>query len=344
MSYQSQGLIQASDYNNFVGTSPSSTANRINTIWAVGNGNRGYGQTPLNQVSASGLVTATQWATAINTLNTIYIHQTNSGTGITTPTTGGLITYLSNFSSSITTAYTNALNKYSTGTQVVGTTWYTTASTSNTAYQSVANQQAAATFTIVRTVTFPSGDAARYFFNAGGSINFALGTATNPGGTSRGADLVTLLNTNYYGTNGFAAVTNGQRNGSSGTVTSGASFNYTGGYYGLTTSPQTIIQVTSTTSAYTSDYVQLQVQSNGAQGANADVGTVLTFTLTIYSASRPTLPAPPANPPGTGTTTTNTVSDDSIQILTPHSINITPPESTNLTNSWGTIGSTIVVA
>ena len=56
MAYSSGGLIAAADYNGFVGTSPSSTANRINTVWAVGNGQYGYGQTAVGTVSAGGVV------------------------------------------------------------------------------------------------------------------------------------------------------------------------------------------------------------------------------------------------------------------------------------------------
>ena len=339
MSYSQGGVIQATDYNNFIGTSPSSTANQINTIWAAGHGSRGYGQTALTPVSTGGTVTATQWASAINTLNSIYTHQTNSGTGITAPTTGALIAYLNTFSSSITTAYNNALTAATQGSAVTGSTYYTTSTTST--QFTAPNQAAASTFTITRTVTFPTGDAARYFFNAGGVLNFIMGSASNPGATNRGADLVTLISTNFSGMIDFGATSNGQRTGTGGSLAGGG---YTSGYYGLTTSPQTIAYITSGTSPYTSDYLQLTAQTNGVQGSNADNGTVITFVLTIYSAARSTLPAPPANPVGTGTTVNNSVVNDSIAILTPHSINITPPESVNLSNTWGTIGSTIVVA
>ena len=69
MSYSQGGLIAATDYNGFVGSNPSAVANTINTVWAIGNGQYGYGQTALSQVAATGLVTATQWATAVNTVN-----------------------------------------------------------------------------------------------------------------------------------------------------------------------------------------------------------------------------------------------------------------------------------
>ena len=89
MTYSSGGTIQASDYNNF--------ATQVNNIWGTGYGNVGYGQsTTLSAVSSQGTITATQWATMINTLNSVSKHQSGgSGTGISAPTAGNQINYLS---------------------------------------------------------------------------------------------------------------------------------------------------------------------------------------------------------------------------------------------------------
>ena len=94
------------------------------------------------------------------------------------------------------------------------------------------------------------------------------------------------------------------------------------GYYSLTTSAQTIAQITAT-GTYAGDYVQLTVQSNGVQGSNADTGSILTFTLNIYSAARTD-------------TTLGASFNDTINITVPHHVDIVPPETTNLTASWGT--------
>jgi hypothetical protein len=326
MSYSQGGLIAASDYNGFVGTSPSSTANTINTIWAAGNGQYGYGQTALGQVSTAGTVTATQWASAINTLNSIKTHQTGSGTGIGAPTSGSLISYLSTFSSSISTAYSSSTTFNSQGTTTTGSVF--------SPGETYTNLQAATTFTITRTATFASADQARYFFNCGGQLNFVITGVTNNDSTSRSADMVTLAATNFGGYSAFRAITGGGRTGSGGTVNTNAT---TIGYYQLTTSAQTLCQITSTTSGYTGDYVLLQVQSNGTQGSNADKGTVITFTLTLYSGARPTLPSPPAWA-GVGTApTNNTVVNDTINVTVSHRVDVVYPETTNLTNSWGTV-------
>jgi hypothetical protein len=308
MSYASGGLIAASDYNGFVGTSPSSTANQINTIWAVGNGQYGYGQTALSPVSQSGLVTATQWATAVNTLNSIYNHQTGSGTGISAPTSGSLAKYLSTFSSSINTAYSSHLTAYTQGSTTTGTVYSPTATATNGATYNAT--------VATRTVTFSSGDAARYFFNAGGQVNLVVTGVANNDSTARSTDAVTTIATYFGGMSAFKATSNGQRTGTGGTLAGGG---YTSGYYSLTTSPQTIAQITSTSSTYTSDVFTLAVKSNGAQGSNADKGSVLTFTLAYAS-------------------THSGSWNDTLNITLNHRIDVVYPETTNLsTASWGTV-------
>jgi hypothetical protein len=65
MTYTSGGLIQATDYNGFV----SSTAGaNVNDVWSTGSGASGWGQPALSTVSATNTITATQWASLVNTL------------------------------------------------------------------------------------------------------------------------------------------------------------------------------------------------------------------------------------------------------------------------------------
>ena len=328
MAYSQGGLITATDYNNIVGSSPSATTNQINTIWAVGNGNAGYGQTALAQVSTGGTVTATQWATAVNTLNTILTHQQGSGSGIGAPTAGSIISYLSTFQSSVNTAYSNRLNASTNGTDITGgapaaATWNTSTPT---------------TFQITRTATFASADQARYFFNAGGKLILTF-SATNTLGNAKGADWVTLLNTK------MASITVGSttnvRNGTGGTV----SASNTGlGYYGLTTGNQSIITLTSAsgTADYSSNSIAIGIKAGNASipvGSNGDKGSVFTFTIDLTDAAADTNTAPPAipaySPAGTPPTQGNFNDQLNLSIVT--NITVRPPETTNLTNSWGTV-------
>jgi hypothetical protein len=326
MAYSSGGLIQAADYNGFVGVSPSSTSNTINTIWAVGNGNAGYGQTSLSQVSQAGLVTATQWATAVNTLNSIYTHQSGSGTGIGAPTAGSLISYLATFSSSISTAYTNRLNANTNGTDITGSA--PTAYTWNTATPTTAQ--------ITRTATFASADQARYFFNAGGKLVLTF-SCVNTLGNAKGADWLALFNTKFASIV-VGAATNGGRTGTGGTVSAS---NGSLGYWQCTTSNQSIITLTSAsgTADYSSNSIAVGIKTNGVQGSNADVGTVMTFTIDLSDAAADTNTAPPSLPvySPVGTPPTQGVFNDSLNLAITTNITVRPPETTNLTNTWGTV-------
>jgi hypothetical protein len=326
MSYSSGGLIQATDYNGFVGSSPSSTANQINTVWAVGNGNAGYGQSALSTVSAGGVVTATQWATAVNTLNSIYTHQSGAGTGIGAPTAGSLISYLSTFSSSVNTAYTNRLNAATNGTDITGTA--PTAATWNTSTPT--------TLQITRTATFASADQARYFFNAGGKLVLTF-SCVNTLGNAKGADWLALLNTKFASVV-VGAATNNTRTGTGGTVSAS---NTALGYWGCTTSNQNITTLTSAsgTADYSSNSVAVGIKTNGVQGSNADKGTIFTFTIDLTDAAADTNTAPPAIPAYSpaGTPPSQGNFNDQLNLAITTNITVRPPETTNLTNSWGTV-------
>ena len=306
MAYSSGGLIAAADYNGFVGTSPSSTANTINTVWAVGNAQYGYGQTLIGTVSGAGLVTATQWASAVNTLNSIRTHQSGSGSGISAPTAGTVANYLSTFSTQIASGYTNALTAATQGTTTTGSVFSPVVSAANDVTYN-------ATFA-TRTVTFASADQARYFFNAGGQINIVITSVTNNNATARSTDAVNTIGTYFGGMSAFKATTNGQRTGTGGTL---AGSGYVSGYYSLTTGYQTIAQVTTSSATYSTDYVQLQTKYSGTLGSNGDKSPQISFALNYFSSH-------------------TTGFNDTLNVTVNHRVDIVYPETTNLSASWGT--------
>jgi len=336
MAYQQLGLIQASDYNTLVDVQNSTAANTLNAIWAGGQYDNGYGQTLIPTVSQTGTVTATQWAQLINTLNSVYTHQGGSGSGISAVTSGQTINYLSTLQSSLTTAWNNRLLFNSTqGTTTTGSTY------SPNYVHGNAPTQYSDSFT--RTITFASADQARYFFNAGGQINFVITSVSNGDGTSRSGDLVTLIGTNFGSFTTFRAHTNAGRQGSGGTVNTNTT---NVGYYEMTTSPQTLSQITSTNSTYSGDYCTLQVSSNGTQGLNQDRGSVLYFTFTYVSATRADGDYTTSNPQGSQGSQKETGGvnysnywyfNDSTNITINHRVDIVYPETTNLSNTWGTV-------
>lgn len=305
MAYAQGDVILDDHYNEFAAGNADGTANHsvrnINSIWGVGNGDKGYGQsTTLSTVSAGTTVSATQWSTMISRLNSILTHIRGSGSGLTSPTAGDTITYLANLSGNITTAYNDRLLFNSTRG---------TASTTN--YDATWNVGSPTTFTQVRTVTFSSGDHARYFFNAGGRIGINISIPAGGGDNSKETAWTSL--TNGLGTLNFDQSTS-SRTGSGQTLSvDGSSI----GYHDLTTSDQTLIRLTATTSPYTANYFEILVKSNGAQGSNADKGSVITFTIIYYDNEGDSF-------------------DDAVNMTMRAGVTITPPETSNLTNTWGT--------
>ena len=66
MTYASNGLISASDYNTLVGGNPTTTTNTLNAVWATGGAAAGYGQTAEANVAVADTVAATSWANLVN--------------------------------------------------------------------------------------------------------------------------------------------------------------------------------------------------------------------------------------------------------------------------------------
>lgn len=268
MTYTAGQTILDDEYNVFAtgtasGTPDHGVAN-INSIWGVGNANKGYGQgTTLAAVAAGGLVTAVQWSTMTSRLTSIRNHQ---GPGYTpapaTPVTGNTIEILTNLSSGISSGFASVQ---------VGDVYGRTSLSSNTTVRT--NSWTTST-TTTYTITFAGGDETRYFFNAGGRLEF---TFSRTGGTSHQKNtdwnnLCTDMGTIIFDTDSTSA------SGSSGsfdTLASGI------GYYDLTTTPQTIVKKFNDTgnADYNLNYIQITAKSNGAVGSNGDVGNVITIAV-----------------------------------------------------------------
>jgi hypothetical protein len=307
MSYAQFGLVQAADFNTFVGGNPTTTANTLNATWATGGSTAGYGQTAVANVAVGATVAASSWNALVSNTASAATHQGSSITSVTAPVSGGTITYLSAIPTNLQTVYSNRLNAATQGS--------TTANTAT--YGSTWSQ--ALTFT--HTATFANGDAARYFFNSGGQIKM---TVSHPNGTginllfnnlcsnvgtvvlsAPSSGSVTIAGTSY---NGITKVGGG---GNSPTIDANK------GYYALTTSNATVFTQTASTgpAAYLSTFIRFIIKSNGTQGSNGDAGSVITV-YTIWDEIPDGLVA----------------SANSATTMT-----LTPPETTNLANSWGTV-------
>lgn len=306
MSYAQYGLIEASDFNSRAGGNPTTTATTVNAVWATGGGQTGYGQTAVGNVAVGQTVVATNWASLINSINSANAHQGASGTGLTAPVAGGVITYLSGLDTSITNINANKGNAAAQGTTTSNT------QTTISSWTDYAN--------FAYTCTFSNGDAARYFFNAGGQLKFEVTHANTQAGINAAMNtLCTAVGT---------IVISGQNSGSrtiAGTAYNGitkvggsgsATLSTNSGYFGLTTSNVTILDQDSGTAPYTSTVQVLgYARTNGTQGSNNDNGSVVSVNVVLDKISgNGTL--------GSGSTCTLTV---------------VPPSTTNISNTWGTI-------
>jgi hypothetical protein len=320
MTYSVGGLIQATDYNGFVNT----TANaNVNATWSTGTTNAGWGQTALSTVSAGGTVTATQWASLVNTLSSM---GGQTGTTITTrtpPTTGTLISVLANVNTDLTNCYTNRGNASASGT-AYGTFSGTTSKTTATGAGN-----ATWTITFTHTVTFPTADQARYFFNAGGIIKLQYGKSST--GTDHDDDWNT-----FAGQVGSINITGGAQTiagqaytgttrlgGSGGTQTTLATAT---GWYALTTSPTTIFQLNNVTAPYQPEYIRTT--------ATATSSTVLTLVTTWFDDG--TSAAGTTSNISGGTAVTSPATAIGAATAPTTLVTYIPPSTTYLSASWGT--------
>jgi hypothetical protein len=313
MSYAQGSTIDATDYNNIIGANTSSNTSTLHAVWAWGNGSRGYGQTPISNVSVAGTITATQWATLVNTVNSANLHVRNSSSGLTANTAGQTIGFSAGLPVAITRLNQDRL-RFATNSAVIANhngltaySAYTSATTSSTLTRSFG-----------ANVAFTSPDRARFFFNAGGRLKFNVSCVNNGGAGSRSAAVTDLFGF-LGGVATFGANTNGGRTGTGGTLGTNDTAE---GYYTATIANVTIVSVTSTTTNYTTDTATITYRTNGKQGSFNDNGTILSFWCTITSTSG-------GNSGGSF--------DDSLNVTPTVTVDVSYPEVTNLANTWGAV-------
>jgi hypothetical protein len=271
MTYSSGGLIQATDYNGFVST--TSGAN-INDLWGTGASDKGYGQSALSTVSVAGTITATQWATLVNTLSSLGSQTNTTLTARTAPTAGTTISVLAAVNTDITNVTTNRNNAAAVGSQFTG--W------SGTNSKTAATSGATWTITFTNTVTFASANAARYFFNGGGLIKLDVSkTSTGALGDPEWNDLATTLCGDIWISGVGTAHTIAGTSYTGVTLIGGTgtpvSLQNSLGWYNLTTTNQILYKQFADTAPYTSNFIQHSARTAGS-------GTQLIID-TVWSAS-----------------------------------------------------------
>jgi hypothetical protein len=306
MTYSSGGLIQATDYNTFV------TAG-TNSVNAIGNA---YGQTVVAAVTATGTVTATQWANLVNKISSYGTHTNTTITSRTAPVTGNTISILANVQTDLNNVYTNRYNAYAVGTQY--TAWTGTNS------KTTATSGATWTITFTNTVTFADSASATNFFNAGGLVKIDVSkTSTGATGDPEWNDLATTLCGDIYisglatshtiaGT-AYTGTTKIGGTGTPNTLSTGTGWDaLVAGAAGTI-----VYKQFADTAPYTANFIQHTIAKNAGS-------TALTIT-TLWSASD-------GDPITGGTAPTGATPGTAPCTI----VTYFPPETTNLTNTWGT--------
>ena len=312
MTYSAGGLIEASDYNGFAGGNGggANVSGQLNTVLGTGYGNAGYGQSSVANVSVSGQVTAAQWTTLVNGVNTVRKHQSGAGfSNLSTYTAGTTINATNNVSSNLTTAYTNRLTSAASGP---------TYNQPTQNYQLISSSASAIDLNFERTATFGSSDQARYFFNAGGTVRLNITTVTNGGGTQRGSSLGNIILI-AGGKTMSASAAEAQTTPAPYTEVVDQTTNY--GYYGQTSANTLVYHATGSTygPAYSAEFVKLQWRVTGTAGSNGGLGETIVLRLESQS---------PAQSPAVA---------DSIDITVYHYLQVVYPDTTYLANTWGSV-------
>jgi len=297
MAYVVGDVISAADINGFISTNTDD----VNAIYSTGSGDSGYGQTALTTVAVGDIIEASDWIPLLEAIRDMANHQGTSITSRTDPSVGTLVSIFSNIQTDITSCTTNRRNAANQS------------GTSSTSGTNTADWSNNLVFTCA--VTFATGDAARFYFNAGGQIGISASHTTiankidslisdmcsDMGTVWLSSGTATLNSTAYTGTTKV-----GGANPSGATVTTGTSFYNTGNMIKQFGDVEYTGGSTNNYYYNTGTFINVAVAVSGA---------TVTFTVTLDEV-----------PNGAMVTNDTTVT-----------VTLRPPSTTHLpTNSWGT--------
>jgi len=260
MSYVAGDKILDQEYNNFLNS--SSTPKGINYTFGTGALQWGLGQTALTAVAVGDKITAAQWNSLFAAMDNVANHTNNTLTSTAAKAAGDVIAVKAALETDLGTLASSVANGCPNAT-ALSTSAALQTSTSSTRY--------AGSHIVEHSVTFTNANQARYFFNAGGKIQINITRTTNAGtaATSKDSSVDELIT----GLGNFQLKSQtSSRSGSTETLTTDG-FNI--GFYDLTTSYQTILELTQNSGTYTSMYFKVEAKADAAAGS-AQVVTIKT--------------------------------------------------------------------
>lgn len=273
MAIVARNLVEAVDFNQLAGTQASNRAfpdaesaqRRLNAIYGVGWGDRGYGQpTPvIPSVVTGSLIEASQWQNLLAVMQTV-----SNYLGIVVPNTPSASFYAAN---SLITA-----NNFDWAGAVLALDNARLSPlpaniTTKTLVQDTRTDSWSEKPGLTVDVDFGTEDAARWFFNSGGQIviNSSFVPSVASAHNSSWQQLLTDAGTIKIGAFGTSR-TGGN---SSGTVYSNI------GYYSLNDSAQLVFSIQPSAAPFSVNIYSILVQRKSYQGANGSNGSKVTVSV-----------------------------------------------------------------
>lgn len=346
MSYIKGYSIAQADYNEFLTGTANGTVDHadpnLSSLLGVGHGRLGYGQTITQAaVTTNDKVSAAQWSYLLTNMGNIAAHQgttlaqmtgTINGVAYTTPGPGVKVRAMPNVNINLTDLFAKSLNA-----NAQTSTW------SSYTNQYTASWRSAVTFTY--TVTFQSGDHARYFFNSGGQLR--IGFSHPSGGTGDSLKINTLFTNLCSQNNGIGQLYISAMSAGTATIKgktftgltratgttipamglpTPTTYNLNAGYYGTPITSTTVFKLAGTNLAaadrltgYNNSYISINTYTNGPLTLNADNGNIITITARFAQS----VDAGKTAIPVTGGATVG--------------LSVIYPSTSKLANTWGTV-------
>lgn len=265
MGYVAGDKILDQEYNNFLNS--SATPKGINYTFGTGALQWGLGQTQLESVNVGEKITAAQWNSLFAAMDNVANHTNDTLTSTEAKSAGDVIAVKAALEADLATLASSVANGCPNAT-ALSTSAALQTSTSGTRY--------AGSHIVEHSVTFTDANQARYFFNAGGKIQIEI-TRTGNGGSSATSkdssvdELIAALGE-------FKFKSQSSTYSGDGSTTETVSTDGTNiGFYDLTTSYQTILELTQASGTYTSMYFKVEAKADAAAGS----ATVVTIQTSI---------------------------------------------------------------
>ena len=267
MAYQAGDTILDDEYNTFVNNSSSPYG--LNHFAGTGALQYGLGESSVATVAAGNTVNASEWNALFTGMSTIAGHTGDTLTSRSSISGGDSIAISANVAADLATLAASV---------AAGSPNTSAVTTSGILQQPGSSSTWYGSFTTQVSATFSSANNMRFFFNAGGKIRLDP-IRTGNGGIS-GASGKDGNWDNLYNAVGNLDIgsQSSTRSGSGETLdTNGLAL----GFYDLTTSYQTILQLSDDTYPYTANTIKFEAKLNAAPGS----ATVITIQTTATDGS-----------------------------------------------------------